>query len=145
MLYDKLHRRLPDDSSMKVWCSVDAIKRLIWAERSWCKHLPNWASHPAARRFRTRGACTCQICPLRLGLFRYLFRNEFEAREAMWCDKRHQVAEINVSLIWEFLFMCPNPSQSPPCRPLYSYFLHHNSLGPRIQGDIAMFPVELSR
>jgi hypothetical protein len=28
-----------------------------------------------------------------IGLFRYLFWNEFVAREAMCCDKRHQVAE----------------------------------------------------
>jgi hypothetical protein len=43
--------------------------------------------------------------------------DEFEASEAMCCDKRRQVAENYASLIWKIIFMCQNPRPS-----LLSYF-----------------------
>ena len=38
---------------------------------------------------------------------------EFEAIEAMCCDKRHQVAENTAPLMWEFLFMLSQWPQTP--------------------------------
>ena len=41
----------------------------------------------------TPAKCVHSASETAIGLFRHIFRNEFEAREAMCCDKRHQVAE----------------------------------------------------